>query len=201
MHYLIDGYNLFFRTTRGEEGRHFQTEREKIILYLSEQLEIAKLQATLVFDAAWQEGPSQTKIKGSLEIHYTESGESADDWIVTEVKKSPLPIEIMVVTSDRNLAWRSRNKGAQTIHVEEFMKFVRRLVIKKSRAAPPKVSPSPLVVHPKPLTDFERYEQAFAQESEEPKNPGKKLKPKDIKPFEPPLTDYERWLKAFEDGA
>jgi predicted RNA-binding protein with PIN domain len=201
VHYLIDGYNLFFRTTRGEEGSHFQTEREKIIIYLSEQLEIAKLQATLVFDAAWQEGPSQTKIKGSLEIHYTESGESADDWIVSEVKRSALPIEVTVVTSDRNLAWRSRNKGAQTIHVEDFMKFVRRLVIKKSRAAPPKPTPSQRVVHPKPLTDLERYEQAFAQEPEEPKEPGKKAKRKEIKPFEPPLNDYERWLKAFEDGA
>lgn len=201
MHYLIDGYNLFFRTTRGEEGSHFQTEREKIIHYLSEQLEIAKLQATLVFDAAWQEGPSQTKIKGSLEIHYTESGESADDWIVSEVKRSALPIEVTVVTSDRNLAWRSRNKGAQTIHVEDFMKFVRRLVIKKSRAAPPKATPSPRVVHPKPLTDIERYEQAFTQEPEVPKEQGKKPKRKEIKPFEPALTDYERWLKAFEDGA
>lgn len=201
MHYLIDGYNLFFRTTRGEEGKNFQTEREKVILYLSEQLEIAKLQATLVFDAAWKEGPSQTKIKGSLEILYTESGESADDWIVSQVKRSALPIEITVVTSDRNLAWRSRNKGAQTIHVEEFMKYVRRLVIKKSRASPPKTSPSALVIHPKPPTDMERYEQAFAVEPEAPREKGKPGKKLEKKPVEPSLNDYERWLKAFEDGA
>lgn len=200
--YLIDGYNLFFRTTRGEEGENFTKEREKIILTLAEQIHLAKLSALLVFDSAWHEGPAERKIKNQLEICYTDLGQSADDWIIGEVKRAEKPAQIVVVTSDRKLAWRARIKGAQTLPVEEFLIYLRRLV--KKHTAPPKPLSFPSQIEiKKPPTLNERYEKAFTREIEQEVPQGtkpQKLKKKEKKET-PSVSDYERWLKAFENGA
>jgi predicted RNA-binding protein with PIN domain len=198
--YLIDGYNLFFRTTRGEEGENFSKEREKIILSLAEQVQIAHLSALLVFDSAWHEGPAERNIKHQLEICYTDLGQSADDWIISEVKRAEKPGQITVVTSDRKLAWRARLKGAMTLPVEEFLLMLRRLVKKKK--APPKtaIHTSNIEIQ-KPPTLQERYEKAFTRELEE--EPVQNKKPETLKrkskKEEPSINDFDRWLKAFED--
>lgn len=200
--FLIDGYNLFFRTTRGEEGDNFTREREKIILSLADQIQLAKLSAILVFDSAWHEGPAERKIKNQLEIYYTDLGESADDWIIAEVKRAENPAQLTVVTSDKKLAWRARVKGAQTLPVEEFLLLLRRLV-KKKTAPPKELPPSTKIEIKKPPTLNERYEKAFSREVEpEPSKEKRKegLKKKEKK-TEPSISDYERWLKAFENGA
>lgn len=201
-HYLIDGYNLFFRTTRGEEGENFTKEREKIIVSLADQIHLAQLSALLVFDSAWHEGPAERKIKNQLEICYTDLGQSADDWIIAEVKRAEKPAQIVVVTSDRKLAWRARIKGAQTLPVEDFLIFLRRVVKKKTAPPKPQFLPSHLEIK-KPPTLNERYEKAFSREMESEVSQGTKsqqLKRK-LKKETPQISDNERWLKAFEDGA
>ncbi|MFV0340447.1 MAG: NYN domain-containing protein [Parachlamydiaceae bacterium] len=200
--YLIDGYNLFFRTTRGEEGENFSKEREKIILSLAEQIQIAHLSALLVFDSAWHEGPAERKIKHQLEICYTDLGQSADDWIISEVKRAEKPAQITVVTSDRKLAWRARLKGAMTQPVEEFLLMLRRIV-KKKKAPPKQALATSKIEIKKPPTLQERYEKAFTRELEEEPIEKKKTESlkKKVKPQEPSISDYDRWLKAFENGA
>lgn len=191
-HYLIDGYNLFFRTAAGQDGSSFRQERDKTIQLISAQLKVTGFAASLVFDAAWQEGPSEKHVKGDLEIIYTDSGESADDWIVNEVKRSLKPSQLIVVTSDRKLAWRARMKGALTLTVEDFLKLVRRVARKKLAKPVEAKLPPKLVQREKPPTLNERYEKLFEEKTDAPQIKQKK---------ETPISDYERWLKAFENGA
>ncbi len=191
IHYLIDGYNLFFRTTSGGDGPDFTKEREKIISRISNEVDQAGLKASLIFDSAWHEGPEERKCKGTLEIHYTNKGESADDWIISRVKRDANPAKIIVVTSDRKLAWRARLKGASTLAVEEFIHLLRRLANKKKQAAEKAERARTLLPTPKPPSLNERYESIFNQD----------LPKQKIKKVEKPLTDNERWLKAFENGA
>jgi predicted RNA-binding protein with PIN domain len=48
------------------------------------------------------------------------AGGSADDAILREIERSKAPQEIIVVTSDRELARRARDRGAQALLPEEF---------------------------------------------------------------------------------
>lgn len=192
-HYLIDGYNLLFRTAFGKEGESFTKEREKVIQNLSKEIASASFSASIVFDAAFQEGPSEKQNKGELEIIYTEMGESADDWIIQEVKRSAKPSLLIVVTSDRKLAWRARMKGAQSIPVEDFLKLVRRVVRKKQQKPKPSPALPQFTQKEKQPTPSEVYEKAF-EEQLGPIVPKKKKE-------EEELSDHQRWLKAFENGA
>ena len=54
MHYLIDGYNLLFRLLHDEKD--LQSEREAIIYDLNKKISLIHLNASIVFDAAFQVG-------------------------------------------------------------------------------------------------------------------------------------------------
>lgn len=131
MHYFIDGYNLLFRLLNHNEN--LQNQREAIIYDLSRKISLVKIDASIVFDAAFQIGDRTRTHYNELEILFTAEGETADEYIVSEIKNHPYPRQETVVTSDKKLAQRVRNRSARTKSVEEFIIWLNRAYQNKIR--------------------------------------------------------------------
>jgi uncharacterized protein len=132
MHYLIDGYNMLFRLLQdGEE--ELQGKRESFIYDLNKKISIIKLNVSIVFDSAFQMGERSRSHYAALEILYSAEGETADDYILDELKNTLHPENETVVTSDKKLAWKVRNRSAHTVSVEEFILWLNRSYKKKLR--------------------------------------------------------------------
>lgn len=203
MHYFIDGYNLLFRLVRALGDEDLQSMREHIIDDLSRKIKLLNIQATVVFDSYYHEGLRSRTVLHSMEVLFTDEGETADECILDELKKVKHPKQEIVVTSDKKLAWQARLKGAKTLSVEEFVKSLNQRFQKRSgtRVEDPESkqigSTKSLSAKPKRLDDY--YLKVFEEELEEKsKAPKKKIITPPPKK-EKPLSDYERWLKAFQE--
>lgn len=119
MHYFIDGYNLMFRRLRA--GTDLQTQRASIIKELDECASILQLDITIVFDAHYQCGLGSRSHFHCLEICFTEERETADEYILKELKRMVKPQHETVITSDKKFASYARRLSAKTETVEKFM--------------------------------------------------------------------------------
>jgi predicted RNA-binding protein with PIN domain len=120
MHYYIDGYNLLFRLMQRAHD-DLQTYREAIIQDLNQKAAVLNLDISIVFDATFQIGDRTRTHFNALEILFTAHGETADEYIIDELKQSPHPQKETVVTSDKKLAWRARSLSAHTVSIEDFL--------------------------------------------------------------------------------
>jgi predicted RNA-binding protein with PIN domain len=129
MHYFVDGYNLLFRYSSKE---NLKNRRDQLICELNEKCRLLDLDVTLVFDAAYQFGESSRSHYDALEIIYTAVGETADLFILEQLKhlnvlkrsNSKGSIEETVVTSDKALAGFARQQSARTETIEEFISWI-----------------------------------------------------------------------------
>lgn len=207
MHYYIDGYNLLFRTVRAADDGDLRTQREKVIVELAAKINIAALDATLVFDSQFKAGPGEILCLESLDIHFTDEGVTADDYIIDSLRRAEHPRSITVVTSDGRLAWRARRKMAQSMPVEEFLALLNRIYRKKKRleAEPiPKVVVEVAPVKKKRLTADEKYAAIFEEKLKAaepmariPLPEGSDRPQKKHVRIDKP-DDMERWLREFE---
>jgi uncharacterized protein len=131
MHYFIDGYNLLFRLSH--DDKKLQNQREAIILDLNKKISVVKIEVSIVFDSAFQIGGRSRSHYDALEILFTAQGETADEYILEEIKNHPHPDQETVVTSDKKLAMRARHCFARTESVEEFMQWLNRSYKNKIR--------------------------------------------------------------------
>lgn len=221
MHYLIDGYNLMFRVLKA--GDDLQKQRERIIHDLNAKIQFLGLDATLVFDAQYQFGAAQRTHYKQVEILFTAEGETADDYILHELKSSQHPAGYTVVTSDKKLAWLSRRRLAHTEEVDEFLGWLnkryknklRRLKEAREAPVPPKPAKKQPPVVPIPTSPeecFNYYLQQFEERFQKiakkvPEKKEAKAKPRATsykKQVRPPKktkaddqSDMDRWLQAF----
>lgn len=137
MHYLVDAYNLLFRTSK-KKGP-LEKSRLKMIEELNDVISRTKLLVTLVFDGAQQhpDYPSRGHFD-AIELVYTPKSMSADEYISEEVIHSKSPTQITVVTNDRELAIRCRNHRSKTQTIDEFLAFLSK---KKAKAKKPSSNP------------------------------------------------------------
>ena len=140
MHYYIDGYNLLFRLM--DTRKNFKLLREKFIEEINHKASLLKMQLSIVFDAHFQSGEGSRSHYDALEILYTPFGETADDYLLSQMKRAKFPHQITIVTSDKKLALRLRHKGALTQSVEEFMDLLNRMY--KNKMTPSKSPSRPL---------------------------------------------------------
>jgi predicted RNA-binding protein with PIN domain len=208
MHYYIDGYNLMFRILRA--GDDLQAQRQRIIHDLNEKVQKLGLNVTIVFDAHYQYGESSRSHYNALEIMFTAQGETADEFILNELKASLNPREETVVTSDKELAWSARRRAAKTETVEQFMDWLtKRYRNKQSQIMPreekpqtlPKKAPKSFRAQPiSPEEYFNYYLNTFEShffelmKEEQTETPKKKKKAQEPKT----LSDMERWQREFE---
>lgn len=214
MHYFIDGYNLLFRIVRNQEGESLQAQREKIIDDLGKKIEALNIDATIVFDAYYQPGLLERRFFHSMEVIFTNEHETADDCILSELKRRPNLKTETVVTSDKRLAWGCRLKGAKTQSVEEFItllnqRYRKKLAPTKQREPLALGTPPPQQVVESVPQDLEAYylaafEAAVEEDKSKKKDKLMKERPKKEvveKKEDTYKSDFERWLKMFENGA
>ncbi|MBJ7449839.1 MAG: NYN domain-containing protein [Parachlamydiales bacterium] len=204
MHYYLDGYNFLFRVS--QLNRSLKDHREELLQELATKSKLLRLPLTVVFDAHFQSEPVKRGTIGELDVIFTASGQSADNWILDELQTVRNPRLFTIITSDKTLAMHARHLGAYTVSVDEFLK---KLAKKKPKfIAPQKIVERTLLkeeispfqesipsAKPDDTNLMGYYEQAFTARLE---SLGFKESEKDYskisKVFE---SDYERWLRLF----
>jgi predicted RNA-binding protein with PIN domain len=225
MHYYIDGYNLLFRLLKA--GDEVRKQREQITVDIEKMVSLLDLDVTLVFDSHYQEDENIKSHFKSLEIIFTAKGESADDFILQELKESKSPAQHTVVTSDKKLARLCQLCLGNTESVNEFLSWINKRYKNKLRQKRQPVTPPPLIKRiqaPKKIEPtlpktrdsaencfnfyleiFEREMQVFEAQKTPPSKLQKelkkiKVKKRKITKEEEYLSDAERWQKVFENN-
>ncbi len=123
MYYYIDGYNYLFRNiTRGVE---LQLQREALIYDLNHKASLLHLNIVIVFDAHHRDDGEETLTHYKhIEIIYTATNQSADDFIIKKLKNLKHPREYTLVTSDKQLA---RKVALESVQIESIEEFVSRI--------------------------------------------------------------------------
>ncbi|MGE3953998.1 MAG: NYN domain-containing protein [Parachlamydiales bacterium] len=117
--YYLDGYNLIF--TRELDPDPLREAREALIDRLAP---IEGPHLILVFDAARDPSPLTRTHKGHLEIVYTAPGQTADDYILTELQSWAKPRQTTVVSRDKRLLRHCRDLGAHTQTPKAFFSYI-----------------------------------------------------------------------------
>lgn len=226
MHYYIDGYNLLFRVL--QRGDDLKSKRKEVITTLEAKTRLLDLDVTIVFDSHYQEDDHTRTHYKHLEIVFTATGETADEYILQELKEVKSPSLHTVVTSDKILARLCRIRLAKTESVDEFLSWLSKRYRNKLKQKKTSIQVDPLPMSPPPKTVtpavqppeeipaegcFDYYLSTFEAEYKVLENTAskpslktkksKKLQPEKKIPLSPSpkdthLSDMERWLRAFE---
>lgn len=220
MHYYIDGYNLLFRLLKG--GDDIRKQREEITRDIEKKVNSLELDATLVFDSHYQEDGNTRSHFKTLEIIFTATGETADEFILQELKESNTPSQHTVVTSDKKLARLCQLRLGKTESVDEFLawtskRYNNKLRHKKLQDSKPVVKkptdeqPIPKPPPPPPLPTpqdapkhcFNYYLETFEKEMKEletvaPLSKKIEKEPKKPKLKKRPLTKEEAQLSDLQ---
>jgi predicted RNA-binding protein with PIN domain len=132
MHYLVDAYNLLFRTLK--KSSSLEKSRQFLIEELNTIVAEINLHVTLVFDGAEEHIPLPTRGHyDAIEIVYTSKSQTADEYIYEEITLSRSPAQLTVVTNDRELSGRCYQHRAKTMTIDQFLHFLSKKKIKKKR--------------------------------------------------------------------
>jgi hypothetical protein len=117
--WLVDGFNVLHAgVLRGRDRAEWWTEpRREQLVALAERFDDAKAQIWIVFDGSGAENPGETPASRVRRFF----APSADDWLVEQVRASPAPDCLAVVTADRAVAGRARHRGAQVVSPLAFL--------------------------------------------------------------------------------
>lgn len=157
MHYLIDAYNLLFRSLK--KSGNLESNRQKMIEELNQAAIDSNLTLTLVFDGAETHLPYSSRGHfDAIELVYTPKTTTADEYISEEVIHSRSPAQITVVTNDRELAIRCRSHRAQTLTIDAFIAFIakKKAKMRKKARAPDRAFKSSNVELSRLLIIFEK---------------------------------------------
>lgn len=138
MHYIIDGYNLLFKS---EWAGKLQDARQKLIEELDNLAGSLNLHITIVFDAPLQTDAIRRGHYRTLELIFTSRGESADDYIAEHAGRTRH--KTTVITSDRKLARRVQGEAISVECAQDFLQRLRKRSRKKKPLQVEKVSPTP----------------------------------------------------------
>ncbi len=134
MHYWIDGYNLLFRITKSY--REMKQNERKLLEALNRSITLLKYQVTIVFDGREKDPPEALRRNlDSLAMIYTAHNQTADDYILQAIADAANPAEEIVVSSDRELLRKAKQRGAGGQTVESFLsQLIRKKNKKKAQA-------------------------------------------------------------------
>lgn len=118
-HFIIDGNNLIgkIHSIKNLQRKDKQASRERLAFLLWRYFSIGRNMVTLHFDGYKKEAINVSGLK----IKYSGS-KTADEKIKFEIERSKNPKNIIVVTSDNNVAEFARVCSCQVIKSEDFSK-------------------------------------------------------------------------------
>ncbi len=127
MHIIVDGYNLIRQSDllRRYERHSLEEGRKALIRFMAVYRKQKGHKVTVVFDG-WESGPAEEErdLQEGIDIVYSRRGEKADDVIKRRVGK--MGEEIVVVTSDRDIADFVSRRGGSAVSSQEFEKLISR---------------------------------------------------------------------------
>lgn len=130
---IVDGYNLIRQSDflRCHEKQSLKSGRQALIINLSEYKRKKGHNIIVVFDG-WENGSAQEERdrQGNINIIYSRRGEKADDVIKRLADKSPE--EIIVISSDREIASYVTRCGKTAVSSIEFATLMRKAIIESS---------------------------------------------------------------------
>jgi predicted RNA-binding protein with PIN domain len=121
MHIIVDGYNLIRQSDglRQAERRSLEEGRNTLVRRLAGYRKLRGHRITVVFDGWVGGSPNEERdIAGGVEIVYSRLGEKADEVIKRMLEKGDE--EILVVTSDRDIATFAVRRGKSAIASHDF---------------------------------------------------------------------------------
>lgn len=124
MPYFIDGHNLLGQTP----GLSLKSldDRRRLVALLSAFCRERRCRMTVFFDGEAPGGwPSDSHL-GGVRVLHSGRGRSADDAILEMIRKSRVPADVTLVTSDRALYERGRHLGAKGILGHAFREMMAR---------------------------------------------------------------------------
>lgn len=123
VHVIIDGYNVMRASTKGvSREAPFQAQREAFINQVAEYRRGTTHDVTLVFDGTkGAEKYSRATNVFGVRVIYSAQGETADEVIVSLVRQSSRPVNLMVVTSDREVQRAAKAQGATVAPAQEMV--------------------------------------------------------------------------------
>lgn len=202
MRYLVDGYNYLFRLLHKRE--EVRSIREDLIKEMSRLSLLAELDIILVFDSKYQPGYHTEKREHLFQLIFTDEGESADDWILKNLKISKNPRIITVVTSDKRLAMHCRNALSHTMECKDFQTFLQKKATKpklKREEKPPLALKNPRKLSGSIEYYLTEFEKRLPPEIPKVKK-SQKIKKEDAPKFkeENGESEFERWERLFNES-
>jgi uncharacterized protein len=133
VHYLIDGYNLLFKTAWSYLHGDLEAARRRLMLELDSDARLLNLSITIVFDAPFQSDALSRGHFNSLEIIFTAKGQTADQYLVEWVQDFLPSKEVCVITSDKTLKRHIRSLDVKVEPVHEFLAKLHKRKLNKER--------------------------------------------------------------------
>jgi len=138
MHIIVDGYNLIRQSDalRAQERTSLEAGRLALIRSLAAYRKVRGHRITIVFDG-WAGGsPTEERDRaGGLDIIYSRLGQTADEVIKRLVGESSE--EILVVTSDREIAAFAARRGKTAVDSPVFAGRIEGIAQGSPAGAPP----------------------------------------------------------------
>ena len=129
MHFILDGYNMAMRLPelfKKSDALSFEPTREGLVQFLIRYRPQgnSKNRTTIVFDgyAALKVDWNQLR-QEAIQIIFSEE-ESADDRIVSMIGEEGHSPQTLVVTDDRELSLRVRDRQAKVMTIQEFVEKI-----------------------------------------------------------------------------
>lgn len=122
MAYIVDGNNVMGQTPGWHRDK--SGARRRLVEQLAVFARVKKARVTVVFDGAPDKLMPEASAYRGVKIFYAEKGSNADARIERLVESSPDPRGLVVITSDRHLAFVVRSRGAAVVRSGEFRKQI-----------------------------------------------------------------------------
>lgn len=187
MHYLIDGYNLLFKTAWSYLHGDLEDARRRLMLELDSDARLLNLSITIVFDAPFQSDALSRGHFNSLEVIFTSKGQTADQYLVEWVQDFLPSKETCVITSDKTLTRHIRSLDVKVEPVPEFLAKLHKRKLNKER----RKNSSPI-----PIQKLE-MKKAPVQMVTVPMSDPVIKKKGNTKEELPPLSDLDAWEALF----
>jgi predicted RNA-binding protein with PIN domain len=122
MSYIVDGNNVMGQTPGWHRDK--ANARRKLVEQLAEFARLKKARVTVVFDGEPDRLMPDSSAYRGVKVLYAERGSNADARIERLVESALNARGLTVVTSDRNLAFLVRARGARVVRSGEFRKQI-----------------------------------------------------------------------------